>query len=38
MKMEPAIDGCGELLLGKMREFADRGEVVDLGRWMEYYG
>ena len=38
LKMEPAIDGCGELLLGKMREFAERGEVVDLGRWMEYYG
>jgi len=38
LKMEPAIDGCGQLLLGKMREFADRGEEVDLGRWVQYYG
>jgi hypothetical protein len=38
LKMEPAIDACGELLLGKMGEFADRGEEVDLGRWVQYYG
>jgi hypothetical protein len=38
LKMEPAIDGCGELFLRKMRKFADRGEEVDLGRWVQYYG
>lgn len=38
LKMEPAIDGCGELFLAKMGEFADRGELVDLGRWVQYYG
>jgi hypothetical protein len=38
LKMEPAIDGCGEVFLRKMRGFADRGEEVDLGRWMQYYG
>jgi hypothetical protein len=38
LKMEPAIDGCGKLLLGKMGGSADRGEEVDLGRWVQYYG
>lgn len=38
LKMEPAMSGCGELFLSKMREFADRGEEVDLGRWVQYYG
>ena len=38
MKMEPAIDGCGEVFLRKMREYADRVEEVDLGRWVQYYG
>jgi hypothetical protein len=38
LKTEPAINECGKLLLGKMGEFADRGEEVDLGRWVQYYG
>jgi len=38
LKMEPAIDGCGQLLLAKMGGFADRGELVDLGRWVQFYG
>jgi hypothetical protein len=38
LKMEPAIDGCGELFLSKMREYADLGKKLDLGRWVQYYG
>ncbi|KAK5721352.1 hypothetical protein LTR17_014641 [Elasticomyces elasticus] len=37
LKMEPAIDECGKLLLRKMGKYADRDEAVDLGTWLHYY-
>jgi hypothetical protein len=38
LKMESAIDDCSRLFLGKMGEYADRGEPVDLGKWLQFYG
>jgi cytochrome P450 len=38
LKMEPAIDDCTKIFLGKMAEYADRDEPVDLGSWLQYYG
>jgi hypothetical protein len=38
LKMEPAIDECGAVLLSKLGEFADRGQEIELGRWMQFYG
>ena len=38
LKMEGEIDGCGVLFLEKMGGFAERGEGVDLGAWLQYYG
>lgn len=37
LKMEPEIDDCSKLFLSKMGEYADRGEPVDLGKWLQYY-
>ena len=38
LKMEPAIDDCSKLFLSKLGGFASRGEAVDLGAWLQYYG
>jgi len=38
LKMESAIDGCSKLFLSKMGGYADRGEAVNLGQWLQYYG
>jgi hypothetical protein len=38
LKMEPEIDDCSKLFLSKLEGFADRGEPVDLGKWLQYYG
>lgn len=36
--MEDAIDGCGDLLVKRMHEFARDGKAVDLGTWLQFYG
>lgn len=38
LKMEDAIDDCGKLFLSKMQGYAEKGEPVDLGSWLQYYG
>lgn len=38
LKMEHAIDDCSRLLMSLIGERTDRGESVDLGAWMGYYG
>lgn len=38
LKMEYAIDECSKLFLTRLGEFADRGEAMDLGKWLQYYG
>ena len=38
LKMEDAIDDCGRLLISKLSYYAERGQEVDLGSWLQYYG
>jgi len=34
---EPSTDGCGDLLIQKLKGFAELGETIDLGHWMLCY-
>ena len=38
LKMEDAIDDCSKFFITRLGEYADRGEAVDLGEWVQYYG
>lgn len=38
LRLEDAVDGCGKLFLRKMQDYADQGQPVDLGAWLQYYG
>lgn len=37
LRMEEGIDGCGDLLAKHLRESAEVGRRMDLGRWLLYY-
>ena len=37
LKMEAQIDACGDLLVEHLRQSADLGMALDLGRWLLYY-
>ncbi|TKX20155.1 pisatin demethylase-like protein 4 [Elsinoe australis] len=37
LRMEGRVDDCSRLFLGRMGGFADKGEEVDLGAWLQYY-
>ncbi|KAM0486999.1 hypothetical protein ACHAPX_000266 [Trichoderma viride] len=35
--MQSPVDGCTKILLDKLREFAHKQEVVDIGPWLQWY-
>lgn len=36
-EMQSSVDGCTKILLDKLREFANKQEVVDIGPWLQWY-
>jgi hypothetical protein len=36
-RAESGIDLCTDLLMSRMREYADTGEVVDISSWVQMY-
>ncbi|UKZ66518.1 uncharacterized protein TrAtP1_007692 [Trichoderma atroviride] len=36
-EMQSSVDGCTKILLDKLRGFADKQEVVDIGPWLQWY-
>lgn len=36
-EMQSSVDRCTKILLDKLREFANKQEVVDIGPWLQWY-
>ncbi|KAJ5689208.1 cytochrome P450 pisatin demethylase [Penicillium macrosclerotiorum] len=37
LEMESGVDSCSEILVNKLRDYADKKRPVDLGKWLQYY-
>jgi len=37
LEMEPFVDGCSQVFMTRLGEYADTNEILDLGHWLQCY-